>query len=136
MKLRRIMAVLVTLGLLSHALALVMHNAMALEAALNGISLSDVICQNSGQSEVAQAETEKILADLVAISKTGKADKTGKDCPVCLGLASAHSVIALEQFVLPAPVFVGSVEAVVSEPAFRSFRLGWPPSRGPPSFSA
>lgn len=130
MKLRRIMAVLVTVGLLTHALALVSHNAMALDAALNKVSLSDLICLNSDSSAAAQAEAAKILADLP------QTDQAKKQCPVCLGLVSAHMFAAAQPFVLPAPVLIGTVDAVVTEPAFRSFRFGWPPSHGPPSFSA
>ena len=130
MKLRRILSVLVTVGLLSHALALVTHNAMALEAALNRVSLSDIICLNSDRSEAASAEAERLLADLP------QTDQAKKQCPICLGLVMAHDFVAAEPFVLPIPVLIGTVDAVITEPAFRSFRLGWPPSRGPPSFSA
>jgi hypothetical protein len=132
MSLRRFLAVIALLGVLVHAAAIARHNAIMLAGSLDaagkstalaavGISVNDaagLICRPADAPE----------------DGSGAPGGPGKSsfCPICLGTAPAHAVLASHD-IAPAQLSFVPVERV----AFRDMRAGQlklyrPPARGPP----
>lgn len=126
--LRRVVSFVLVLGVLAHAVALVRHNAVMLEAHQNRAMLMVdlmVICHPSGTSTVDAA----VLPDVPV-----PADAQN-DCPICAGLA-ATVALAVPELVPHYLRFDPPLERPthVAAPIARSPVL-LPPARGPPALA-
>lgn len=128
MSLRRVLMVIALLGVLVQAAASARHNTVMLAGAL------DAAAERAAFAAVGVA-----LADDSSICRAGSGTRTPDApeesglCPICLGAAPAHAVLACPDEA-PAQAFSATVE----RPAVRDVRraaqkLYRPPARGPPA---
>ena len=126
--LRRVVSFVLVLGVLAHAIALVRHNGVMLEAHMNRAMLvADlmVICHPSGSSTV----------DKVALPDVPVPSDAQNDCPICGGLAATVALVVPEL----APHYLKfdppSLRPTYVTAPIDVFPVLLPPVRGPPALA-
>ncbi len=126
--LRRLMSLVVLLGVLMHAHAVVRHNGVMLDAHLQRASLiADllVICHPSGTSTV----------DTASLPDVPRPTDAQNNCPLCSGLGPAIALPSpdlVPRYVALLPAQPVPLRAVHGTELLRTFI---PPARGPPLFA-
>lgn len=134
----RITALLIVVGLLAQAIAIVRHSTTMLGHALQGNSGTTAAASLAGLMQDLAASICHPGSDLNAAALpegTPARDNSQSSCPICNGLASAYGVCAPAGMLLQ----VRHIAFVVEFPAFdaraSTHRFIRPQSRGPPNLA-